>query len=94
MPAEPRDNPPYYYIPDSVAQAAEARLIVAGEMYKGFKRHARMCKVIEETSTMLKETHKKKKYRLPLPDTASQPVEADNESQNAEEGESQLLLTL
>jgi len=94
LPAEPRDKPPYYYTPDSAAHAAEARLIVAGQMYKEFKRHARMSKVIEETSTMLKETDKKKKSKLPLPDTASQPVEADTESQNVGEGESQLVLTL
>jgi len=53
-----------------------------------------MSKMIEQTSTMLKETDKKKKSKLPLPDTTSQPVEADNESQNVEEGESQLVLTL
>lgn len=93
MPAEPRDKPPYYYIPDGVAQAAEARLIVAGQMYREFKRHGQMSKVIEEASAMLKETDKKN-TKLPLPDTASQPVETDNESQNAEEGESQLVFTL
>jgi hypothetical protein len=93
LPAEPRVNPPYYYIPDSVAQAAEARLIVAGQMYREFKQHARLSKAIE-ASTMLKETGKKKKPEIPLPDTTSQPVEADNDSQNAEEGKSQLVLAL
>jgi hypothetical protein len=43
---------------------------------------------------MLKEPCKKKASKLPLPDTVSQPVQADNESQNVEEGESQLALTL
>jgi hypothetical protein len=43
---------------------------------------------------MLKETGKKKKPEIPLPDTTSQPVEADNDSQNAEEGKSQLVLAL
>ncbi len=94
LPAEPRDEPPYYYIPDGAAHAAEARLIVAGQMYREFRQHARLSKVMEEISTMLKEAGKKKTSKLPLPVTASQPGEVDNESQNAEEGELQLVLTL
>jgi hypothetical protein len=94
LPAEPRNEPPYYYIPDSAAHAAEARLIVAGQMYDEFKQHARVSKMMEEIRTMLKEPGKKKASKLSLPDTVSQPVQADNESQNVEEGESQLALTL
>jgi hypothetical protein len=94
LPAEPRNEPPYYYIPDSAAHAAEARLIVAGQMYDEFKQHARVSKMMEEIRTMMKDPGKKKTSKLSLPDTVSQPVQADNESQNVEEGESQLALTL
>jgi hypothetical protein len=93
LPAEPRDEPPYYYIPDGVAHAAEARLIVAGQMYKEFEQHGRMSEVMEEMRTMLRGADKKKASKLPLPDISPQPVEAANESQNAEEGELQLVLT-
>jgi len=93
LPAEPRDNPPYYYIPDAAAQAAEARLIVAGQMYKDFEHHARMSKVMEEISAMLNEKGKKKVSKLLFQDTSSHSGEADNESRNAEECESQMALT-
>ena len=93
LPAEPRDNPPYYYIPDSAAHAAEARLIVAGQMYKDFEHHARMSKVMEEISAVPNEKGKKKDSRLLFQDTSSHSGEADNESRNAEECESQMALT-
>jgi hypothetical protein len=92
LPVEPRDDQPYYYIPDSVAHAAEARLTVAAQMYGEFKQHLRMSKVMEETSAVLKNAGRRKKSKLPSSDIGTQPVEADNESQNVED-ESQMVLT-
>jgi|GEM_PF-2996623 len=93
LPVEARDDRPYYYIPDAAAHAAEARLIVAGQMFKEFQEHVRISAAMGETSAISKGTDKKKKSELLLPGASSYHVAADNQTHSVEEDRAQMVLT-